>query len=707
MKKHLSKLAVLITLAALTFTTCNGDSAIGIDADGGSSETGPWSIRISGAVQVPDPAGDGTIPSVSSSHQKANKNETVYISVLIPSGQILSNLTVAKLSGGSVGVTLENATDTEERYTFNMPADTVTVTASYAEPTDATALNADNTLVNLLVAQNTHFTMVSVPDPQNEGDTLQEKFYDGKLDPDIEDSANAEVTTFGVTVPYSGYPAIITALPLGAKSRVVITPVTPLTDNGSTGVATYSIKVTPQRLVYFPEDSTATEKTYTLNVNRLAASDVKTLSSLRIDAAIISFAGTTYSYGTDSAPIEIPASTQTVTLNASTTDHNAIVSVSAVGQTTVNTPADIANATSSVSAQGTVSSSTRKLKFTVTVKAQNRNETQDYVIWLERTQTPVVDNATGGAVSFFTDTADGNKVYEIHTFAINQGDTLVNGQKIENLVFSNSAKKPVSVDVLVVAGGGAGGGAPNDSNSQGSGGGGAGGLIYKTGHVLGDDLSYQIKVGSGGNSTPEVIGENGKDSQFGADTYPKKLIAPGGGGGAKFAPVKPVGTGNGASGGSGGGAVYGRIKGGVVNFTYYKNGEASSSSQQPDNETAYGHPGGGLDTYHQDAKYNSMDHGGGGAGTAGSFAAAISTGANGGIGLQVDISGEARWYAGGGAGSAIENFNPDESYGGKSGNPGDEGTGDGGSGGGHVTGRYTGAAGGSGIVIVRWEYIAN
>ncbi|MDR1363633.1 MAG: hypothetical protein LBJ35_06250 [Spirochaetaceae bacterium] len=67
------------------------------------------------------------------------------------------------------------------------------------------------------------------------------------------------------------------------------------------------------------------------------------------------------------------------------------------------------------------------------------------------------------------------------------------------------------------------------------------------------------------------------------------------------------------------------------------------------------------------------------------------------------------WYAGGGAGSAEAALNDGEEYGAKSGKDDAAGTGAGGSGSGGAydsAGKYiiVGGNGGSGIVIVRWEF---
>ncbi|MDR2842317.1 MAG: hypothetical protein LBV52_03845, partial [Spirochaetaceae bacterium] len=319
---------------------------------------------------------------------------------------------------------------------------------------------------------------------------------------------------------------------------------------------------------------------------------------------------------------------------------------------------------------------------------------KNYIINIQKEAIERVPNASGGAVSYVS---DDNTVYEVHTFAIGESDTVnLGAQKTDSLVFTN---KPAAVDVLVVAGGG-GGGLSEGSDSQyawRAGGGGAGGLIYKTGYTLSDGTTFPVKIGNGGAKAESVAGTKGGKggaSQFGADNDSTRLMAPGGGGGGSHGNSK----GNaGMAGGSGGGSGNGAASG-VENFYY------DGSLKAPDNTIAFGHKSG-------TASYGGSGSGGGGAGAAGSNAAAASTGSSGGVGKNIDIAGSGRWYAGGGAGGAEDIYNIDTNdpnndlgYGARGGNSGAAGTGNGGSGGGGIEGRNSGGDGGSGIVIIRWEY---
>jgi len=271
--------------------------------------------------------------------------------------------------------------------------------------------------------------------------------------------------------------------------------------------------------------------------------------------------------------------------------------------------------------------------------------------------TPVVTNySTGnaglGGTIVYTDTNGLNPVasppyvggYVVHTFAASDTLTLPNA---------------VSANVLMVAGGGGGGGLWG-------GGGGAGGLIY-TNMPLGFG-SYPVTVGAGGaGNGSNNHGANGSNSVF------STLTALGGGGGG-IGYLGPVAPQNGGSGGGGGGVTSGNFPGGT--------------GQQPGSASGgFGNNGGsGLD--------NQSFGGGGGAGAAGGTI-------NGGAGLAYSISGVTNYYAGGGGGAV--GGNGGLGGGGNTSVNGDFSTGGGGGGGVNAAG----GTGGSGIVIVRFPYVAN
>jgi hypothetical protein len=239
-----------------------------------------------------------------------------------------------------------------------------------------------------------------------------------------------------------------------------------------------------------------------------------------------------------------------------------------------------------------------------------------------------------------------------------------------------------SVEVLVVAGGG-GGGAGESIGSGPRGGGGAGGLIHRLHYPVVPGTSYTVTVGAGGaGGTGQGNGTQGQNSVF--DT----LTAVGGGFGAGYSGVD---VSPGGSGGSGGGSSYG------VNLT---NGTAGQ-----------GFPGGRGDVLYNGGG-SAGAGGGGGAGGPGGTARGNDSGAHGGQGLCIDITGSPVWYAGGGGSSEYPagagNFGRGGIGGGGNGrgvggattpSAGAANTGGGGGGGGSNS---AGAAGGSGVVIIRY-----
>jgi hypothetical protein len=280
---------------------------------------------------------------------------------------------------------------------------------------------------------------------------------------------------------------------------------------------------------------------------------------------------------------------------------------------------------------------------------------------------------------------EGNRWYEVRTFSTDDGTT-PGSQTERALTFG--ADRPSTVEVLVVAGGGGGGKVGNDLMS---GGGGAGGYIYVLSYPVPESeepITIPVKVGAGGAKSASVstsqnsnagYGGSGGDSAFGG------IIAKGGGGGGNHANASYS---VGGSGGSGGGGSAGAGGGGIKDATIPEDIlDAVIGGNNGGQTPAFGGRRGG---------------GGGGAG------GSESDGTLGGIGIQCGISGEMRWYAGGGAGGAKDMTAPDgedlTAYGATAGNDGEPNTGDGGSGAGNTSGdpRTSGGNGGSGIVIVRF-----
>jgi hypothetical protein len=184
--------------------------------------------------------------------------------------------------------------------------------------------------------------------------------------------------------------------------------------------------------------------------------------------------------------------------------------------------------------------------------------------------------------------------------------------------------------------------------------------------------TYGATVGAGGSGTAaDNHGANGNNSVF------STLTALGGGGGGDGYLGNTPGQAGGSGGGAGGGA----------------SGYVGGAATQPSSSSGgYGNAG-----YNGDG---STYGGGGGAGAAASSAA-------GGAGLQYPLSGVNTYYAGGGGGLGGTGTAA-TGGGGNGGNnaPGGSGVANTGGGGGGGWGA-SGGSGGSGIVIVRYPYVAN
>ncbi len=274
--------------------------------------------------------------------------------------------------------------------------------------------------------------------------------------------------------------------------------------------------------------------------------------------------------------------------------------------------------------------------------------------------------ATGGTI-----TTSGN--FAVHTFT-SSGSFIVSGSG--------------NVEYLVVAGGGGGG--PR------GGGGGAGGMRTATSIAV-TAQTYSIVVGAGGAQSTDS--SSGGTAYSGVNSSALGIISTGGGAGGLFASA-------GIAGGSGGGV--GRDSGGT--------GGAGTAGQGNSGGTgaAVGCSGGGG--------------GGGSKGVGGNSTASTERGGQGGIATANNISGSYVSYAGGGGGGASclatdaaswglgggTTVTADKGGGGNGSLSGSAripvagvantggGGGGGGDSGGFGGGTYTGAPGGSGIVIIRY-----
>lgn len=287
----------------------------------------------------------------------------------------------------------------------------------------------------------------------------------------------------------------------------------------------------------------------------------------------------------------------------------------------------------------------------------------------------VTKDATIMGNMYFSSTAGGTNEGSTAT----GGTITTNGDYIIHAFTNNGTFTPdgsMNVEYLVVAGGGGGGGG---SGSM-SGGGGAGGML--TGTVSLSAQAYTVTVGAGGQGGHDYLrGSNGVDSVF------STIRAFGGGGGGTWDDT----DGRGWNGGSGGGGSQ-----------YSQQGGTGTNGQGFAGGTGNG-PGN-----------NNAAAGGGGANEAGQGLAesGYGNGGNGGDGIASSISGSSVTYAGGGGGSGYTTVGAGGAGGGgtggkESGSQPTAGTNNMGGGGGGGAGGQVGKAGGSGIVIVRYQATSN
>ena len=255
---------------------------------------------------------------------------------------------------------------------------------------------------------------------------------------------------------------------------------------------------------------------------------------------------------------------------------------------------------------------------------------------------------------------------------------------------SSMTGRSVNCDILIVGGGGGGGWLSS------GGGGGAGGFVYYSQKSITGDTDHTVTIGAGG-ATASYTGVSGDDSIFGALT-----TADGGGGGG--------GSEGGRAGGSGGGSGAGAYSGGSATANQ---GFDGGDGGNPSNLGAGG--GGGASAVGATGTSSSGVAGSGGAGyTEGTSSVYDWTLANG-TTATFDINGTGNAYAGGGGGGAGVSQSGGgvggAGGGGRGGKYTDTGspaiagtanTGGGGGGGGAASGP-TGQAGGSGVVIVRYD----
>jgi hypothetical protein len=259
------------------------------------------------------------------------------------------------------------------------------------------------------------------------------------------------------------------------------------------------------------------------------------------------------------------------------------------------------------------------------------------------------------------------------------------------------------VKILMIAGGGAGG-------SPAGGGGGAGGLLYTENNITISTGTYNVKVGRGGYGSGDTNkGDRGFDSEFDG------TIIYGGGGGSywnlgsdtSLTSTKSI---RGGSGGGGGGPAN---LGGVARTDIIYGLTLTSS-----NSTYYGNDGGKgaiNDSAGANSYWDAKGGGGGGAGQPG-FDSDYIDNSNcynsgcGGNGIELDITGQLKYYAGGGGSCGDIGLSPGGAGGGgnagrslyRSAHISNGKRGTGGGGGGTQSNAYWSGDGGSGIFILKY-----
>jgi hypothetical protein len=256
---------------------------------------------------------------------------------------------------------------------------------------------------------------------------------------------------------------------------------------------------------------------------------------------------------------------------------------------------------------------------------------------------PTYMSATGGTI-----TTDGS--YKVHTF---------NASGTFTPTVGNVATVGDTVAVLVVAGAGAG-------SSDLGGGGGAGGLIYNASFYV-TDTGLTVTVGAGGATSAGTTRQTNTMGSNGANSVFSSLTAIGGGRGGAFWSDNATYT-TGAVGGSGGGAGAGNSNPGIGGAGTASQGYAGGTSTYSPHHAAGG--GGGSGAVGGNASTT----------TSGNYTGNAGSGGNGGGGQG--------WDSGAGATAGTAN------------------TGGGGGGGGYTTAPTIGAAGGSGLVIIRYQFQA-
>jgi len=250
------------------------------------------------------------------------------------------------------------------------------------------------------------------------------------------------------------------------------------------------------------------------------------------------------------------------------------------------------------------------------------------------------------------------------------------------------ASGTIAVTYVIISGGGGGGKQGGALGQSGGGGGGAGGVVTGTANIS-SGTAVTVTVGAGGAGITGNVSTQGNDGTASSIATISTTSVAGGGGARGVWPTDIDGN----DGGSGGGACNGGTPGSGTSGQGNDGGNGTSSSEYG------GGGGGGAGSVGGNAGSTRAGAGGSGTSAYSAWATATSTG-DGGL------------YAGGGGGSGYQNAGTQglagSGGGGQGGSDadvaaaGDANTGGGGGAGGGRAGTYPSAAGGSGIVMIRY-----
>ena len=409
------------------------------------------------------------------------------------------------------------------------------------------------------------------------------------------------------------------------------------------------------------------------------------------NSGTITIAGTNFVTGAIASAI----GTNGVEIQATSTTYNSLVQLTAVftGLSNANEPYDIKVTNPSnlfgmipdalyinaspvwVTSSGSLGTFTEQVSITLSALSTTDSDSSTITYALASGSTLPLGVSLNSSTGIVSGTLPDIATDTTYSFTVNATD----GLNIIPRTFSITSMALFSIEALVVGGGASGAGSGGGGSGP-RGGGGAGGLVYTTIQKrVGSE--FLVSIGNGGATTAanETTGNDGSSSTL--DT----LVALGGGGGA---------TNNGQpgrNGGSGGGGCY---------------GTAGGTGLQPASASGgFGNNGGTARLGNNDGA-----GGGGGAGSIGGTPTTADAGGNGGLGREYSITGTALFYAAGGGGGGYPTSSNigigGSGIGGNGGGgsldstPGAANTGSGG--GGRGSGLASGAAGGSGVVIIAY-----